>query len=257
MKGEQIKNNLGELLQLKNQTEDAVDVFFYGDIVSAWYGKWSEEDKYPMEVKQMIDSAGGRDINVHINSGGGSVFAGMAIYNMLANYSGTVTAYVDGMAASIASVIALAADRVVMRTGSAMMIHKPMAVAIGAFNSDELAKMAADLDEIQKCIMEVYDSHKADGVDLSSIEKKVNAETWMTADEAAEVFNVETEGEMQAVAMIGSDFIAKYSINGIPPQYAQRKPETEEAAIEDIANKEAVARAKAEVEILEMGEITK
>ena len=108
---------LKELMQLKNETDESVDLYLYGDIVSGWWGKWEDEDTYPAEIRDFLQSAGGRDINVHINSGGGSVFAGMAIYNLLAHYSGTVTAYVDGMAASIASVIALAADRTVMRTG--------------------------------------------------------------------------------------------------------------------------------------------
>lgn len=242
-------DNLKDLLQIKNSTEDAFDIYMYGDIVSKWYGKWSDEDKYPMEVKELLDKAGGRDINLHINSGGGSVFAGMAIYNMLVNYSGTVTTYVDGLAASIASVIALAGDKIIMRTGSSMMIHKPMLILIGGYNANDLSKMAGDLDEIQKCIMQVYEKRKADGADIADIEEKVNNETWMSSDEAALLFNIETDGEEEAVASIKSDFIAKYT-NGIPPQYAQEKPEGK--CDEDIINANARDKALAEIEILKM-----
>ena len=175
---------LKELMQLKNETDESVDLYLYGDIVSGWWGKWEDEDTYPAEIRDFLQSAGGRDINVHINSGGGSVFAGMAIYNLLAHYSGTVTAYVDGMAASIASVIALAADRTVMRTGSVMMIHKPALVMMGVYNADELMKLASDIDAVQRCIMQVYEKHGK--IDTSEIEEKVNAETWLPAEEAAE-----------------------------------------------------------------------
>ena len=230
---------LKELMQLKNETDESVDLYLYGDIVSGWWGKWEDEDTYPAEIRDFLQSAGGRDINVHINSGGGSVFAGMAIYNLLAHYSGTVTAYVDGMAASIASVIALAADRTVMRTGSVMMIHKPALVMMGVYNADELMKLASDIDAVQRCIMQVYEKHGK--IDTSEIEEKVNAETWLPAEEAADVFDIDVETE-EAVAAVGSEFIAKVAAN-IPPQYAQG---THPPSDED--------KNKAEIEILELEE---
>ena len=115
-------DNLQNFLEIKNQTENSADLYFYGDIVSSWWGAWDDTDQYPEAVKNFLDGVKGKDLNIHINSGGGSVFAGITIYNMLKNHSGFKTVYIDGLAASIASVIALAGDKVVMRTGSSLMI---------------------------------------------------------------------------------------------------------------------------------------
>jgi membrane-bound ClpP family serine protease len=184
---------------------------------------------------------------MHINSGGGSVFAGMAIYNLLRNYEGEVVTYVDGRAASIASVIALAGDKIIMRTGSCMMIHKPAYCLWGAYNADDFRKLADDLDEIQKAIMQVYRENKAKDADINEIENMVNEETWMTSEEVIKHFDrVEIEN-LEAVAMASSDFIAHYARKD-PPQFAQGKPDDKE----DInAAREMRAR---EIEILEMEE---
>lgn len=204
-----VTDNLKNLLELKNITDTEADLYFYGDIVSSWWGAWDDTDQYPESVKKFLDGAKGKNLNIHINSGGGSVFAGIAIYNMLRSHSGTKTVYVDGYAASIASVIALAGDKVIMRTGSSLMIHKPMYGVMGMYNSDELLKMAADLDEIQKCIMHVYQQNLKDGVDLKTIEKMVNKETWLPAGDAEKYFNVEVETSLQAVAC-DSEYLEKF-----------------------------------------------
>ncbi len=240
------QENLSSILTPRNITDDSEDLYIYGDIVSDWWGAWSKEDQYPFNVKDFIEQAGGKRINVHINSGGGAVFGGMAIYNLLRNYEGEVVTYVDGEAASIASVIALAGDRVIMRTGSAMMIHKPAYVLLGGYNADDLREMANDLDEIQKAIMQVYRENKAPEADIDEIENMVNEETWLTSDEAERLFaNVEIENA-QAVAMAHSDFIAHYA-REIPPQFAQDKPDEED-------KEKARAKRAREIDIIEMEE---
>lgn len=235
----EIKDNLEDLLKIKNETDEEADLYFYGDIVSSWWGAWDDADQYPEAVKKFLDSTKGKNINVHINSGGGSVFAGISIYNMLKNHNGKVTVYVDGMAASIASVIAMAGDRVIMRTGSSLMVHKPMMCLLGAYNSDEMLQIATELDEIQKCIMQVYKEHKAEGATLEKIEEAVNKETWLTSDEATAFFDIEIETSLQAVAC-ESEYIAKFFDN--PPQYARGKE-----------NKADIETVKAQYEILELG----
>lgn len=233
------RDNLKELLTLKNETGEEADLYFYGDIVSSWWGAWDDTDQYPDSVKKFLEGAAGKNINVHINSGGGAVFAGITIYNMLKHFDGQVTVYVDGMAASIASVIAMAGDRIVLRTGASLMVHKPSAVLWGGYNADELQQMAAQLDEIQKCIVQVYKEHKAEGADLNEIEEAVNKETWLTSDEAAALFNVEIETSLQAVAC-KSEYIAKFL--DCPPQYAQGEE-----------NRADIETVKAEYEILNLG----
>jgi len=238
-----LKDNLDELLALKNATDEEADLYFYGDIVSSWWGAWDNTDQYPESVKEFLKKAAGKNLNVHINSGGGAVFAGITIYNMLRSFPGKVTVYIDGMAASIASVIALAGDRIVMRTGSSLMIHKPMISMWGAYNAAELSEMAVQLDEIQKCIMQVYKEKKKASASLSEIEEMVNKETWLTSDTAAEYFDVEIETSLQAVAC-NSEYIEKFF--ELPPQYAQGK----EKLID-------IEKINAEMELLELGGIKK
>lgn len=235
----EVKDNLEEILKLKNETAEEADLYFYGDIVSSWWGAWDDTDQYPESVKKFLDGAKGKKLNVHINSGGGSVFAGITIYNMLKHFNGNVTVYIDGLAASIASVIAMAGDRIVMRTGSSLMIHKPMMCICGGFNSDELIEIADQLDQIQNCIMQVYKEKKKECADISEIEEMVNKETWLTSDKAAEYFDVEIETSMQAVAC-DSEYITNFI--GVPPQYAQGK--------EKQVN---IEKLKAQYELLKIG----
>ncbi len=99
-----------QICEIKNQTETSADLYFYGDIVSDGWEAWTEEDQYPEAVKNFLANQEGKELNVYINSGGGSVFAGVAIYNIIRRHAqkAKVQIYVDGLAASIASVIAFA-----------------------------------------------------------------------------------------------------------------------------------------------------
>lgn len=195
------KDNLSSLLQIKNQTETSADLYFYGDIVSSWWGAWDDTDQYPSAVRDFLKNAEGKDLNIYINSGGGAVFAGMAIYNMLKRHNGFKTVYVDGVAASIASVIALAGDRIIIPSNAYLMIHKPWTIAVG--NADDLLNMIEMLDKVEEGIINVYADHLADGVDIETIKEMVAKETWMTGDEAARYFNVEVGPPLEAVAYSG------------------------------------------------------
>ena len=202
------KNNLNNLLQIKNSTETSCDLYFYGDIVDSWWGAWDDMDQYPESIKNFLDEAKGKDINIYINSGGGSVFAGMAIYNMLKRHQGYKTVYVDGLAGSIASVIALAGDNVIIPSNAYMMIHKPWCGLHG--NSTELREMADTLDKIEEGILNVYNENLAENADIEVVKAMVNAETWLTGDEASKYFNVNVSESVDAVACT-SDYFNKYS----------------------------------------------
>lgn len=202
------KNNLNNLLQIKNSTETSCDLYFYGDIVDSWWGAWDDMDQYPESIKNFLDEAKGKDINIYINSGGGSVFAGMAIYNMLKRHQGYKTVYVDGLAGSIASVIALAGDKVIIPSNAYMMIHKPWCGLHG--NSTELREMADTLDKIEEGILNVYNENLAENADIEVVKAMVNAETWLTGDEASKYFNVNVSESVDAVACT-SDYFNKYS----------------------------------------------
>ena len=159
------KATVGKFYEFKNATDTSVDLYFYGDIVSDWWGAWQEEDQYPEAIKNFLAEAGGKDLNIYINSGGGSVFAGIAIYNMLKRYTGKKTVCVDALAGSIASVIAFAdSDMPTIPSNAYLMIHKPWAVCDG--NATELRKMADTLDAVESGIWAIYEEHLAEGVTI-------------------------------------------------------------------------------------------
>lgn len=122
----------------------------------------------------------GSALTVRINSPGGEVFDGFAIYQALREWSGDVTVYVDGLAASIASVIAMAGKRVVMAGPAMLMIHDPYGYAVG--NSAELRKLAEVMDKVADSIASAYVERTARPV--ADIRAEMAAETWFTADEA-------------------------------------------------------------------------
>lgn len=118
----------------KNQTETSADLYFYGDIVSDWWGAWQDEDQYPDAIKNFLSEQEGKDLNVYVNSGGGSVFAGIAIYNMIKRHAAkaNVKVYVDGLAGSIASILAFAgSEPPEIPSNAFLMIHNPWSYCEG------------------------------------------------------------------------------------------------------------------------------
>ena len=122
------------------------------------------------------------EIEMHINSPGGSVFEGIAIYNNIKNSGKKVTCYVDGIAASIASVIAMAADVLIMPENSFLMIHNPWTLSIG--EAENLRNDADLLDKIKSVIIPAYSERS--NLSNDEIIEMMNAETWLTGKEAKE-----------------------------------------------------------------------
>jgi len=188
-------------LEIKNQTETSADLCVYGYISDT---KWSTDNQtvIPADVKALLEEIKDvKTLNIYINSGGGSVFAGMAIYNMLKRCKAEKIVYVDGIAASIASVIAFCGDKLVIPSNSYLMIHKAWTLAIG--NAEEMLQTAEMLETIDKGILCVYEENLKDGVSSEDIKQMVEAETWMTGDEAAEYFDVTVTEANEAVAYTG------------------------------------------------------
>lgn len=228
----QFKNrnkNAGKM-EICNQTETAADLNIFGDIVSDEWGKWCDDDTCPTDISEFLKNLdGAQEINLHINSGGGSVFAGIAIYNMLKRSSAKVTTYIDGIAASIASVIACAGDRIVIPENGTFMIHKPTnGYFFESMNADQLRKDADMLDVCQKAIVQTYLSHAKEGVTEEQLNDLVNAESWLVGEEAAEYFDFEVEKSVQAAACT-SDFYEKYQNT---PKTLQKKDDS----LEDIVD---------------------
>ena len=225
-------------IEIRNQTEESADLCFFGDINSESLGEWQKyypEDKAPQDVQEFLNQLDGvSKINVHINSGGGSVFGGIAIYNILKRYNAEITVYVEGLAASIASVIAMVGDRIIIPANAQMMIHKPSAVAWG--NADEMRKQADVLDGCQKVILNTYMEHVKEGVTAEEINALIDTETWKNGEEWQEYFDIEV-GEKSLAAACESDYYDKYT--NIPDKLTERQ-ETPILDVEGIA--EALAQ---------------
>ena len=139
------------------------------------------------------------DLEVHINSGGGSVSQGIAIYNAIKQYDGQVVVYVDGLAASIASIIAIAGDKLIMAEGSLMMVHEVWTQLAG--NASDLRKEAEVLDKHTNTILDIYEANTP--LSRDEIKQMLAAETWLTAEEALELgIADEIAGEAKLAASI-------------------------------------------------------
>ena len=154
------------------KAEASNELIINGTIASE---SWLEDDVTPKLFKEELAAHTG-DITVRINSPGGDVFAGVSIYNMLREYNGRVVVKVDGLAASIASLIAMAGDEIVMLPGAMMMVHKPWTIAAG--NADELGRAVEMLEKTCESMIPVYASRT--GLSEEKIEELLAAETWMT-----------------------------------------------------------------------------
>jgi ATP-dependent Clp protease protease subunit len=143
---------------------------------------WFEDDVTPKAFKEELISGEG-DIEVWINSPGGDCIAASQIYNMLMEYKGNVTVKIDGIAASAASVIAMAGTEVLMGPTSLMMIHNPFTVAIG--DSEEMQKAIGMLDEVKESIVNAYEIKT--GLSRPRLSHLMDAETWLNANKAIEL----------------------------------------------------------------------
>ena len=143
---------------------------------------WFDDDVTPQIFRDELN-AGNGDITVWINSPGGDCVAAAQIYNMLMNYKGNVTSKIDGIAASAASVIAMAGTKVIMSPVSMMMIHNPATAAFG--DSADMQKAIAMLDEVKESIINAYEIKT--GLSRAKLSHLMDAETWMDANSAVEM----------------------------------------------------------------------
>lgn len=208
--------SVGYLDLTADEEQSRCSLYFYGDIVSAtWQSSWYEEDKCPQDIADFLNQLDGyEEIDIYFNSGGGDVFAGLAIHNQLKRYNGHKVGYVDGMAASIASVIMFACDELHFATGAQAMIHKPLCMAWG--NADDFKEVIKQLNLCEDSILDIYMEHTKEGVTRDKIKALMAAETWFNGEKLAEYFNVEIE-ETVAVAACASDYFDKYE--NVPEQF--------------------------------------
>ena len=143
---------------------------------------WFDDDVTPKLFRDELMSGSG-DITVWLHSPGGDCVAAAQIYNMLMDYKGSVTVKIDGIAASAASVIAMAGTKVLMSPVSTMMLHNPMTIAYG--NSDEMQKAIEMLGSVKDSIINAYEIKT--GLSRAKLSHLMDAETWMDANKAVEL----------------------------------------------------------------------
>ena len=167
---------------LNQETQEPIQertLFLNGTIAEE---SWFDDDVTPQVFKEELCSGSG-DITVWINSPGGDCVAAAQIYNMLMDYPGNVTVKIDGIAASAASVIAMAGTRVLVSPVSMMMIHNPATVAFG--DTAEMEKAISMLSEVKESIINAYEIKT--GLSRAKLSHLMDAETWMDANKAVEL----------------------------------------------------------------------
>ncbi|WP_433581596.1 head maturation protease, ClpP-related [Paenibacillus amylolyticus] len=217
------------------------DLYIYGDVTS-W--KTDDGDTSAKSFKRDLDALGdiGR-LNLYINSPGGSVFEGVAIGSMLKRHKAHITVYIDALAASIASVIAMAGDVIRMPRNAMMMIHNPWDFVMG--NADELRKAADDLDRIGGSMKESYLSKTGGKITPEKLTELLDAETWLSAQECLNYGLCDVVEEAnQAAACVSNELFAKY--RNVPEDIAAKlnDPEQPQANTSDDETKAYLQRIK-------------
>lgn len=155
------------------------EIFIYGDISAE---KYSDADTTAKLFVDDLKTFKGKDLTLHVNSAGGDVFTALAIYNSLKNYSGKTTIQIDGLAASAASIVAMAGDKIKMAENALMMIHPPSVGLAGFYDAAELGKVSNSLNAVKDSIITTYETRTKKP--RAELEKMVDAETWLTANDA-------------------------------------------------------------------------
>ena len=164
--------------ETETQSQERI-LFLNGTIAEE---SWFDDEVTPALFKDELNSGEG-DITVWINSPGGDCIAAAQIYNMLMDYKGNVTVKIDGIAASAASVIAMAGNKVIVSPVSMIMIHNPATIAAG--DTSEMQKAIAMLDEVKESIINAYEIKT--GLSRARLSHLMDAETWMDANSAVEL----------------------------------------------------------------------
>lgn len=215
-------------LIVRNKTSDEVEIVMYGAIGASFWEDSISASQFSKELDKAKDA---KVINLRLNSAGGDVFDGIAIYNRLKQHKAKVVVYVDGLAASIASIIMLAGDEIVLGEGSLVMIHKPWTMAYG--NSKDLEGVIERLDDVETQLVSIYT--KKTGLSRDEIKAMLSKETWMDATEAIELGFADStyNNEYQVAASANVPWINK-------------RPEVKNKANETIKNKIATLKGSIE-----------
>ncbi|WP_232305479.1 head maturation protease, ClpP-related [Bacillus toyonensis] len=206
-----------------------VVAYMHGVVGAGWWG-----DINAKKTREMFDNIDADEIELHIHSGGGDAFEGIAICNYLRSHKAKVTAVVDGLAASAASLIAMGADKIIMPSNTTMMVHRASTYAYG--NADNLEKQAKMLRDVDDALIQTY-RNRFNG-EFHELEALLDNETYMTAETAKSYGFVDEIVDEYIVDVDKEDEV-------IEPE--ETEEENDQEAIENEVNKRIVNAEKAAV----------
>lgn len=175
---------------IKNEADSQeAELLIYGEIspnAEFWHAFLPDDPMVSAkELQQDLRDLGGKDLTLRINSPGGDVFQAQAIYNLLKAYTGKIHCHIDGICASAATLVASAADDVIMPANALYMIHNPMmCFGYQTLTRDDLAKCIEQMDKTKDTLLNVYSDRCGDALTRDEIARMMDDETWMTAQEA-------------------------------------------------------------------------
>lgn len=209
--------------------QDRAEIWIYEQIGEDW---WTGEGVTAKGFQKELSAIKAKQIDLHINSPGGNVFDGTTIYNLLKQHSANITTYIDGLAASIASVIALAGDKVIMAENALFMMHNPSGMVMGT--AQDMRSMADVLDKVSGSIATAYVGKS--GRPEQEIRELMDSETWLTAEEAMSAGLVDEIGSEMDLAACAK-FVPLMNKAGF-----KHVPETFQASIPTARNLERALR---------------
>ena len=215
--------------QIQNKAGEPARIDIYDQIGKKWH-----EDGPVVAAKEFItelNNLDASDIDLHINSPGGDVFEGLAIYNALKFHKAKITVYIDGLAASISSVVAMAGNRILMPENAMLMIHLPSAMVWGT--SNDMKKMANALNKIKSSLVTAYRSKS--GQDDEKISDLMTEESWFTAQEAIDLGFADEILEPVSIQNSLND-LKKFGYRNVPSNLTLNRPATNQPLNQSATN---------------------
>ncbi len=217
--------------EIKNKSATKAEIVLYGAIGASWFEDSISAAQFSEELKKLDSTV--NEITLRINSPGGDVFDGITIYNRLKQHKAKVIVHIDGLAASIASIIALAGDEIIMGEGALYMVHLPWTFGMG--NRKDFDTLTARLMDVEEQLISIY--AKKTKKSRSDIRKLLEDETWMDSAQAIEEGFVDSKaGETVAIAA---------SVMTFANQWIKKTPKVKTEVIEA---KEKIAALKANID---------
>lgn len=229
-----IVNSTEKGFKIYNKSPEKAQIIIYGEIGKDYWGDGMmiSAKNFSEELGKIPDTV--KEIEVRINSGGGDVFEGITIYNRLKQHKAKKKVYIDGLAASISSIIALAGDEIIMGEGALYMIHLPWTWAVG--DRQALDNTVNRLMDIEEQMLNIY--AKRAKSDRNEIRAMLEKETWLDAEQAiAEGF---VDSQMEDTVPMAASAMSREWIKKAPKNYVSEKA----AADQRIASMRAAISAK-------------